>query len=91
MLETATALIGALVPSANDHWDGPGAWILLFPLFWGLVILGIVWIVRGAAPWRRGWRPGSRPESGIEILERRFAQGEIDLDEYRKRRAILDE
>jgi putative membrane protein len=87
MLEALTSTIATIAPLANDHWDGPGPWILLVPLFWGLVIVGIVWIVRG----RGGWRPGPRPESGVEILERRFAEGEIDLDEYRKRREVLDE
>jgi putative membrane protein len=86
MLEALTSTIAAMFPLANEHWDGPGPWILLVPLFWGLVIVGIVWIVR-----RGGWRPGPRPESGVEILERRFAEGEIDLDEYRKRREVLDE
>jgi putative membrane protein len=91
MIAAATATIGALVSLADGWhhgWGGP--WFLLFPLFWVLVILGIVWIVRGSPPWRRRPR-GPRGESGVEILERRYAQGEIDLDEYRERRSILDQ
>jgi putative membrane protein len=96
MIAAVTATFGSVVYVADGWhhgWGGP--WFLLFPLFWGLVILGIVWIVRGSPPWRRGRSVGRsvgpRTESGIEILERRFAEGEIDLEEYRKRRSILDQ
>jgi putative membrane protein len=90
MFDSITAVAAAMLPLADNHWDGPGAWILLVPLFWGLVILGIVWIVRGSRPWgpRASFR---RPESGIEVLERRFAAGEIDHEEYRQRRSTLEE
>lgn len=88
----AAAMIGSVVPLADGwHHDWGGPWFLLFPLFWGLVILGVVWIVRRSAPWQRGGPPTPRSESGVEILERRFAQGEIELEEYRKRRSVLDE
>jgi uncharacterized membrane protein len=30
-------------------------------------------------------------ESALEVLERRYAQGEIDIDEYRERRKVLTE
>lgn len=80
----------ASVVFADDCWhhDG-GPWFLFVPLFWILVVVGIVWLVRGAPPWRRGrnWRRAS----GAEILERRFAEGDLDADEYRQRRSILDE
>jgi putative membrane protein len=84
--------LGALLPVANGWhhgWGGP--WFLLFPLFWGLVILAIIWIVRGSPPWRRSRSTGPRVESGIEVLERRFAEGGLSADEYRERRAVLEE
>ncbi|MEU1947511.1 SHOCT domain-containing protein, partial [Streptomyces sp. NPDC020125] len=39
--------------------DGPGPWILLFPLMWALVVGGAVVLLRrtgwrGRAQWRRG-------------------------------------
>jgi len=54
----------------------------------GLVFLVVViWIVArmfgGSAP------PGGRTDSADEILERRFANGEIDEEEYRSRKAAL--
>ena len=87
--------LAAVLPLADDHWDGPGPWVLVFPLFWAFVILTFVWLFRG-----RGWGPGPRRrswppreperESAAEILDRRFAQGEIDVEEYRDRRSELD-
>jgi uncharacterized membrane protein len=63
-----------------------GGWIL-FPLFWVLLIVGIVFLVRGrGAPWTDGGR-----ETGIDVLERRFAEGELSLEQYRERRSVLEE
>lgn len=71
-------------------WDG-GWWIAMaigMILFWGLVILGVVWLVRGLSHSREARRPGSEPDA-MAILERRLASGEISADEYRERRAVL--
>ncbi len=35
------------------------------------------------------WRAGSRNDSPTDVLERRFAAGEISVEEYRERREIL--
>ena len=86
---TLAAMIGDLIPLAHWDGDGPGWWIVLVPLFWFLVILGIVLLVRS-----RGWGPRwSVPgrETGIEVLERRFAEGELSLEQYRERRSVLEE
>jgi putative membrane protein len=68
---------------------GGGWWFLTGPLFWLLLIVGILFLVRGRSgdpPWTRGAR-----ESGIDVLERRFAEGELTLEEYRERRSVLEE
>jgi putative membrane protein len=67
-------------------WDGSG-WAMLIGmvLFWALVVVAIVWLVR-SAPWG-GYH---RPESPLDLLERRFASGEITADEYRERRSVLE-
>jgi putative membrane protein len=70
-----------------DDW-GAGWWIAMalgMVLFWGLVIVGVVWLVR-SVPWRADQR-GAGP---IEILDRRLAAGEISADDYRERREILE-
>lgn len=70
-----------------DDW-GAGWWIAMalgMVLFWGLVIVGVVWLVR-SVPWRADQR-GAGP---IEILDRRLAAGEISADDYRERRETLE-
>jgi putative membrane protein len=65
-----------------------GWWILSGPLIWLLIIVGIVFLVRGGG--RSPWTGGGR-ETGIDVLERRFAEGELSLEEYRERRSVLEE
>jgi putative membrane protein len=66
-----------------------GWWLLPGPLFWLLLLVGIVFLIRGRSG-RSPWS-GSRPETGIDVLERRFAEGELSLEEYRERRSVLEE
>lgn len=71
-------------------WDG-GWWIVMaigMILFWALVILGVVWLVRELSHSREARRADAEPDA-VAILERRLASGEISADEYRERRAIL--
>lgn len=67
------------------YGDWGGAWMLLWmALFWGAVILLIVWGVGRIAP-----SPRTRHRAR-EILEERYARGEIDADELQERLATLD-
>jgi putative membrane protein len=64
-----------------------GWWILPGPLFWLLIVVGIVFLARS-----RNERPhGGGQETGIDVLERRFAEGELTLEQYRERRSVLEE
>lgn len=80
----------ALPVAAYGHWGG-GAWpwFILVVLFCAAIITAAVWLIRGAV-----LRPGSGPPgvslSAIEILDRRFAEGEISAEEYRARRETLE-
>jgi uncharacterized membrane protein len=75
-----TALSTSLMAFAGGGW-------ILAPLFWLLLIVGIALLVRGrGAPWTGGSR-----ETGIDVLERRFAEGELTLKQYRERRSVLEE
>lgn len=81
-------LTGVTWASHMDGWSF-GGWIAMvvgMVLFWALVIVGVVWLIR-TAPWAPGER--HKPDSAIEVLDRRFAAGEISVEEYRERRAIL--
>ncbi len=57
-----------------------GGWIMMV-VFWGLVIVGIVALVRGLGD--RGPSNQTRyPESPIEILRRRYAAGELTKEQF---------
>ena len=60
-------------------------------LFWGLVIAGIVVLVRYLTGSRQDGGPdaGGGRSSADELLAERFARGEIDQDEYTRRRELL--
>jgi putative membrane protein len=81
---------------ADNNWDMHGdvstGWMIvmmiLMVLFWAAVILGIVWLVRGASG--GGWHwGGERKETPSEILERRFAEGAISVQDYHERRNVI--
>lgn len=82
----------AIVLADGFGWHGGdvgvGWWILMMlgmAVFWGAVILGVVWLVRGAGPPRT-----AADESPLDILRRRLAQGEITIEEFERRRALLE-
>jgi putative membrane protein len=84
-------------------WDGNGwgwgGWFMMavmMAVFWGLVIAGVVALVRYTGGPHRAGRPdesGVPPGAGRaeDVLAERFARGEIDEDEYRRRLAVLRE
>jgi putative membrane protein len=87
-------MIGTLTLLADSDWNshmgnwGAGWWILMAAMmvvFWGLVILGVVWLIRSSAPGHHHTHSGS----ALELLDRRLAQGEISPEEYRERRDVL--
>ncbi|WP_448062408.1 hypothetical protein [Cellulomonas hominis] len=70
---------------------GAGGWIAM-TVFWVALIVLVVWLVVRAFP--DGQRPSGGPHGGAQetpeqILDRRYAGGEIDLDTYRTMRAAL--
>lgn len=85
----AVALITQLADAWGMHGDVGAGWMILMMavmvLFWGAIIFGIVWLIRGATSGRRE----ERKESPTEVLERRFAEGAISVEDYRERRKVL--
>ena len=63
---------------------------LFMVLFWVLVILGIVsaarWII--SSP-RQSSPPPSKTKTALDILDERFARGEIEQEEYEQKRQVL--
>lgn len=67
---------------------GPLGWLAM-GLFW-LILLGlIVWLVTRLLPDGSGGTTRSAGESPLEILDRRLASGEIDLETWQAQRAAL--
>ncbi len=68
---------------------GFGGWMFM-GLFW-LILLGvIIWAVVRLLPTRHQATGGpGAPETPEDILDRRFARGEIDLETYQAQRAAL--
>lgn len=75
-----------LLADYDGHMDGwgTGAWILMsigMVAFWAAVVVAFVWIARNFGAHRR--------LSPAEVLERRLAEGEISVAEYRERKQEL--
>src|SRR5512133_237336 len=71
-------------------WGWMSLMMVMMVLFCGAVVFGVVWLIRGAT--QGGSHASERPprqESPIEILERRFAEGEMSEQDYRARREVL--
>lgn len=71
----------------DGYWFGFGGLVML--LFWVFLIAGIVWLVLTLG--RSQVRTGEGTGSARRILEERLARGEIDVEEFRSRRAALEE
>lgn len=70
-------------------WEG---WLLMglaMLVFWSVVAWGIVSLVRYTASPRPEPRDGDVHRGPQQILDERFARGEIDEDEYLERRKVL--
>jgi putative membrane protein len=64
-------------------WLGPLVMIAWFALLVAVIVLVVRWLGGGS------FGVGSPPRTAREILDERFAKGEIDHEEYEKRRKVL--
>jgi putative membrane protein len=72
------------------NWSGGWGWMMLMPLLWIALIGLIVWAVVRATQRPDGSASGAmRRETAQEILDRRFASGEIDAESYTQARERL--
>ena len=99
----ALLIVLPLVFGAISGWQGGGwgmmgpgmmggfGWMWLMPvffiIFWGLVIWGIVALVRGLSGSRGS--DSSRADSALEVLKKRYARGEINKEEYEEKKKDL--
>ncbi|MFG3294813.1 SHOCT domain-containing protein [Streptomyces sp. NPDC048179] len=80
------------------YWDGGGwAWMAFMPLLWivliGLAVWAVIRLTHGPSgrPGGRSetWEGRERRETPEDILDRRYASGEIDTDTYTEARERL--
>ena len=70
-------------------WYGPGDWIWMsigMVVFWAVVIGIVVWAVR---QFSRSSTTSNQGFTAIQVLEERFARGEIDKTALDQRKAAL--
>ncbi|HEX6418065.1 MAG TPA: SHOCT domain-containing protein [Acidimicrobiales bacterium] len=77
-----------LANHAHGWGDGPGPWLIVPLLFLALWIAVLAFV---AVRLRRGGGPPWARPGGESVLAERYARGEIDADEYRRRRDVLRE
>ena len=57
-------------------------------LFWVLLVVAIVWVLAMISGSKN--EPSKRQKTALEILEERYAKGEIDQQEFSQKRKDLD-
>jgi len=79
----------------GGNW-GSGGWVVMV-IMMAVFVLAVAWVVttmvrHGGATGVGAMPPAATQESPARsVLDERFARGEIDDDEYRRRRALLTE
>ena len=73
-------------------WDGGWGFgmMLVMLVFLALIVVGIVFVVRSFSDGGRTL-PRSGGNRALDILDERFARGELDREEYEERRRTLTE
>jgi putative membrane protein len=73
-------------PGYGGSW-GIGMMLVSF-LFLALIVVGVLFVVRSFSDGGRT-APRTQGTRALDILDERFARGEIDQKEYEERRRIL--
>lgn len=71
----------------NFGWGYGFGWVFMI-LFWGLVIVGIVAIVKWISESSTNTN-SNQPKSALDILKERYARGEIEREEYEQKKQDL--
>ena len=69
-----------------------GLGLILMLLFWGVLIVGVVWLVKTfftSRPQNHSGNIAAKQLSSREILDQRYARGEISREEYDQIKADL--
>ena len=75
---------------AGHGWGWIGVGMVHMLLFWGLIILAIVALVRFLSSTSKTDNNDER-RMPLDILKERFARGEIDAKEFEERKRLLED
>ncbi len=73
----------------NYGWGGMGFGMIGMALFWILLLVAIVAVVRGT--WGSGTAAGKQPQgkTALDIVKERYARGEIEKTEFEQKKLDL--
>jgi putative membrane protein len=76
------------------YYGGHGDWMWVGMAFWILTLLALIalvtWLALRSGAGARQEPPRPKVPAARAILDERYARGEIDDEEYRRRRSVLD-
>jgi putative membrane protein len=74
------------MPMHDYYWggNGSGGWMLVHAGFWGLLLVLAVFVLVALSRARGG--SDEKSPSALDLLNERYARGEIDRDEYLERK-----
>lgn len=74
----------------TNSWNGGVEWwmVLLMVSFLTLIVVGVALLIRSSSGGGQS-EPGRQTREALDILDARFARGEIDKEEYEERRRVL--
>jgi putative membrane protein len=66
-------------------WGGGFGWLFMI-LWWALVIVGLVALIK----WLLGSSNAAGPRTPLDILKERYARGEIGREDFEQKKADLE-
>jgi putative membrane protein len=69
-----------------DYGWGMGFGWIFMVLFWALIIMGIVFLIKLVSG---GSKAGKKEETALDILKKRYAKGEIGREEFEEKKKDL--
>ena len=73
----------------TDGWGGGAFNMIIWPLAIVALVVGVIWLMRSASYSGAGRLQLPRRSSGLDILEERYARGEINREEFLQKKQEL--
>lgn len=73
---------------SNSFFGMPWIGMIIGIIFWLLVLYGVFVLISTIA--KRGTRSDGKEESAMDILKKRYARGEIDAEEFARKKKDIE-